>query len=90
MDIKVKNSENQKYYDWFNELKAKADEKTRAVTGYSDNFNKKLQFKMFLKRLQGQSKNIIQNFDSLSPISNMHFIQKEKRENTVKFRSDNL
>lgn len=41
MDIKVKNSENQKCYDWFNELKQK-QMKTRAITGYSDNFNKKL------------------------------------------------
>ena len=40
MDIKVKNSENQKCYDWFNELKQK-QMRTREVTGYSDNFNKK-------------------------------------------------
>ena len=51
MGIKVKNSENQICYDWFNELKQK-QMKTGEVTGYSDNFNKKLQFKMFLKRLQ--------------------------------------
>ena len=55
MGIKVKNSENQICYDWFNELKQK-QMKSGEVTGYSDNFNKKLQFKMFLKRLQWQSK----------------------------------
>ena len=40
MDIKVKNSENQKCYDCFNELNQK-HMRTREVTGYSDNFNKK-------------------------------------------------
>lgn len=56
---------------WFNELKQK-EMKTRGVTGHSDNFNEGLQFKVFLKKVQRQSKKkkkSIQNFDSLNPIS---------------------